>query len=135
MVAYIAVFIGGLITCYLLISLGVVDKIDGLPGAQEAPAISLPTYLSFVSVLLTAITVVLTAIAIGIGVVAAFTFRDLKDEARKMAQTTVEEEADKALSEDVIKARINEVAFAHLKPEKTLEELEEGFDPTDTGDR
>lgn len=32
MASYVATFIGGLIVCYLLFSLGVVDKLDGIPG-------------------------------------------------------------------------------------------------------
>ncbi len=68
---YIAVFIAGVVFCYLMLSLGVVDTIDGLPGTQKAPALSLPTYLDFIAVMMTSITVVLAAVAIGIGVVAA----------------------------------------------------------------
>ncbi len=72
-VGYTVAFIGGLIVCYLLLSLGVVDKVDGIPSTQEEPILSLPTYLSFLSVLMTAITAVLTAVAIGIGLIAAYT--------------------------------------------------------------
>ena len=85
-VGYAAAFIGGLIVCYLLLSLGVVDKVDGIPGTQEEPDLSLPTYLSFLSVMMTAVTVVLAAVAIGIGVIAAYTFKELKAEAREIAE-------------------------------------------------
>ena len=55
---------------YLLVSMGVVDAIDGIPGSLDESAISLPTYFGFISVMMTAVTVVLAALAIGIGVVA-----------------------------------------------------------------
>ncbi|MCG8607361.1 hypothetical protein MJD09_20565 [bacterium] len=127
---YVAAFIGGVIVCYLLLSLGVVDRLDGVPGTQEEPALSLPTYLSFISVMMTAVTVVLAAVAIFIGIVAAFTFRELSEKAEKAAQ----KRADEALSDDVIIARIDEIAFKTERT-RTLDELEEGFDPTDTGER
>ncbi len=109
---YVAAFIGGVIVCYLLLSLGVVDKLDGIPWTQEEPALSLPTYLSFVSVMMTAVTVVLAAVAIFIGIVAAFTFRELSEK----AETAAQKRADEALSDDVIKARIDEIAFRSKRP-------------------
>ena len=127
---YVATFIGGVIVCYLLLSLGVVDRLDGIPGTQEEPALSLPTYLSFVSVMMTAVTVVLAAIAIFIGIVAAYTFRELSEKAENAAQ----KRADEALSDEVIIARIDEIAFRNRRT-RTLDELEEGFDPTDAGER
>jgi hypothetical protein len=127
---YIVTFVGGVTVCYLLVSLGVVDRWDGIPGTMEEPALSLPTYLSFVSVMLTAVTVVLTAIAIFIGIVAAFTFRELSEKAEMAAQ----KRADEALSDEVIRARIDEIAFKNAKP-RALDELEESFDPTDSGER
>jgi uncharacterized membrane protein len=127
---YIAAFIGGVIICYLLLALGVVDKIDGIPGTQEEPALSLPTYLSFLSVMLTAATAVLAAVAIFIGIVAAFTFRELSEKAENAAQ----KRADEALSDEVIRGRIDEIAFGKQR-RRSLEELEGDFDPTDTGER
>lgn len=87
-----AAFVLGVIVCYLLMSLGVVDYLDGLPGTQEEPTLSLPTYLSFLSVMMTAVTAVLAAVAIGIGVVAAYTFREIKNEAQKIADATAQEQ-------------------------------------------
>lgn len=127
---YAAAFIGGVIACYLLLSLGVVDRVDGIPGTQEEPIISLPTYLGFMSVMMTAVTAVLASVAIFIGIVAAFTFRELSEKAEKSAQAR----ADEALSDEVIVARIDEIAF-RKQQSKDLAELEEGFDPTDRGDR
>lgn len=128
--SYIAAFVGGAVVCYLLLSLGVVDRVDGIPGAQEEPTLSLPTYLSFLSVMLTAVTTVLGALAIGIGVVAAYTFREMRAD----AQRAVEEKVAQALSEDAINNRIDEIAFRHMQM-PTFAELEEGFDPEDNGNR
>ena len=71
--------------CYLLLSMGVIDAVEGIPGTQEEPALAVPTYLAFMSAMMTAVTAVLAAVAIGIGIVAAYTFREIKDEALKTA--------------------------------------------------
>ena len=131
---YVSVFFFGIVTCYLLVALGVVDAIDGLPGTQEAPAFALPTYMSFIGVMMTSVTVVLAAVAIGIGVVAAYTFREIKTEARRIANETAQNRADEALSEEAISARIDEVAYGDLR-RHALDELEPDFDPTDQGER
>jgi hypothetical protein len=128
---YIGFFIGGGVVVYLLVSLGVVDAIDGIPGTLEEPAIALPTYLSFVSVMMTAVTAVLAAVAIGIGVVAAYTFREIKDEAKRTASAKVNELVLEKLSDEAIKARIDEIAFS----QGPKGELDEDFDPDDTGER
>ena len=130
-VGYIACMAGGAILCYLLISLGVVDVLDGVPGSLEEPALSLPTYLSFVSAMMTAVTVVLAALAIGIGVVAFFTFSGLKDEAQKIASQTVDRMVNEKLSDEAIQSRIDEIALRR----GPKSELEEGFDPDDTSER
>ena len=65
----------------------------------------------------------------GVGVVAVWTFRDLKESALK----STEERVAAALSDKVIRARIDEVAFSHLRG-KTAE-LEPGFDPNDQEER
>lgn len=134
LVGYGAVFVGGAVLCYILVSLGVVDVIDGIPGAQEEPAIALPTYLSFVSAMMTAVTVVLAAVAIGIGIVAAYTFREIKVSAQTIASDTASKKAASALSDEVIRARIDEIAFRQQAP-GDLGELEQEFDPDDAGER
>ena len=133
-VGYGAVFVGGAVLCYILVSLGVVDAVDGIPGTQEEPAIALPTYLSFVSAMMTAVTVVLAAVAIGIGIVAAYTFREIKVSAQTIASDTASEKAALALSDEVIRARIDEIAFRQQAP-GDLSELEREFDPDDAGER
>lgn len=77
-VGYVACLLGGAVLCYLLLSLGVVDAVDGLPGTMQEPAIAMPTYLGFMSAMMTAVTAVLAAVAIGIGVVTFFTFGGIK---------------------------------------------------------
>lgn len=130
-VGYVAFFIGGVVVCYLLVSMGVVDAIDGVPGAQQEPVVALPTYLGFVSVMMTAVTAVLAAVTIGIGVVAAYTFREIKTEAQKTASATVNNLVAEKLSDDAIKARIDEIAFGR----GGTSELDQDFDPDDRGDR
>ena len=148
---YMAVFIGGLVVCFLLISLGVVDVFDGVPGTQTDPDLSLPTYLSFLGVMMTAVTVVLTALGIGVGIVAIFTFAGIKEEVQKVAakMTTdadkrvadalaaVDRKTDEALSEDAIEravvARFDKITTRRQNP--TVAELEEGFDREDNGNR
>lgn len=126
----IAVFIGGGCVSFLLISLGVIDRVDGIPGTQVEPVLSLPTYLGFLSVLLTGVTVVLAALAIGIGVIAAYTFREIKDEAAKAATKRL----DEALSEEAFNERINKLLLAKsVNP--SVAELEADFDPEDDGNR
>ena len=141
----IAVFIGGLIVGYLMLALGVVDRVDGLPGNQTEPEISLPTYLSFVSVMMTTVTAVLAAVAIGIGVVAFYTFPGLKAEARTVAETTAKtvaessakgvakDVADEALAEIKIKAMVFDL---YAKAEKERQQVDEwGEDAESNEDR
>lgn len=127
-VGYIACIVGGVVLGYLLLLLGVLDAVDGVPGTMEEPAIAMPTYLGFMSAMMTAVTAVLAAVAIGIGIVAAYTFREIKDEALKTASKRVNELVSEKLSDDAIKARIDEIAFGQG-------ELDEDFDPDDTGER
>jgi ABC-type siderophore export system fused ATPase/permease subunit len=139
-VGYVAVFFGGLVFCYLLLSLGVVDIVDGVPGTLEEPALSLSTYLGFISAMMTAVTAVLAAVAIGIGVVAAFTVEEIRKRVNEMVKVA-EEQADAAkqealaivegaLSEDAINALV-----AKFIKGPTVAELEEGFDLEDKGNR
>jgi NhaP-type Na+/H+ or K+/H+ antiporter len=130
-VGYIACIVGGVVLGYLLLSLGVVDAVDGVPGTLQEPAIAMPTYLGFMSAMMTAVTAVLAAVAIGIGIVAAYTFREIKDEALKAASKKVNELVSEKLSDEAIKARIDEIAFA----QGPKGELDEDFDPDDTGER
>ena len=130
-VSYVAIFVGGAVLCYLLLSMGVIDAVDGIPGTQEEPALAVPTYLAFMSAMMTAVTAVLAAVAIGIGIVAAYTFREIKDEALKTASKKVNEMVTEKLSDAAIKARIDGIAFA----QGAKGELDEDFDPDDMGER
>ena len=123
--------LAGSVVTFLLVSVGVVDRLDGIPGTQEDPILSLPTYLSFLSVMLTAVTVVLAALAILIGIVAAYTFKELTERAEAAAKTA----AGDALSDEKIAARIEEVALRQTGTKMSTDELEQSFDPTDNQER
>lgn len=142
-VSYIATFVGGLVLCYFLISLGIIDRVDGIPGTENEPVLSLPTYLGFVSALLTAATFAITALGIGIGVVAFFSFRGLKDEVQdsvdrwsrqweiklEKALSEVDKRTETALSEGNMKEVVEKIAFSlnAQSRKKTVAELEDGF--------
>ena len=100
----VSCFIAGAVMVYLLVSLGV---LDGIPGIQVAPASALPVYLNFVSVMMTTVTVILAVLAFGIAVVAAFTFRGIKEEVLRVARAQIDEK----LSDVAIRRRVNEVAL------------------------
>jgi hypothetical protein len=130
-VGYLSCLILGLVIGYLLWLLGIVDVVDRVPGTLEEPALALPTYLGFMSVMLTAVTVVLAALAIGIGVVAAYTFREIKDATLKSATAKVNELLDAKLSDDALQALILKSGLN--KAART--ELEKDFDPADQEER
>lgn len=130
-VSYVVVFLIGALGVYLLFAVGALDGIDGKPGPYVEPELSLPTYLSFIGVMLTTVTVVLAAVAIGIGIVAFYTYTGLKAEAQvratETARTTAQSIADEALAEVKIKAMVFEL---YAKAEKDREQREEwGEDP------
>ena len=127
----IVTFLSGCVACLLLVSLGVIDRVDGAPGTEQEPMLSLPTYLNFVGVMLTAVTVILAALAILIGIVAAYTFRELAERAESAAKRA----ADEALSDDKIAARLQEVAVRMNTAGISTDELEERFDSSDSGER
>ncbi|MCY4261626.1 MAG: hypothetical protein OXC91_15385 [Rhodobacteraceae bacterium] len=117
-----ALLIGGLILGHLLFALGVVDWVDRLPGTEGEPYFAVPTYLSFVAALLTAVTAALTALAIGIGVVAAYTISSIKADAR----TAARDEVQKLTSTEAIKAHVKEsVAQIAYGESRGLEDLDD----------
>lgn len=128
--AYGGCIVGGAVLCYLLVSLGVVDAVAGLPGTMQEPAIAMPTYLSFISAMMTAVTAVLAAVAIGIGIVAAFTFREITEKAERAATAKVEDLVAEKLSDKAIKARVAEIAFA-TGPETEWDDDENNRDDSD----
>lgn len=136
LVGIIAVFLGGLVVGYLSLSLGLVDKVDGIPGAQEEPMLSLPTYLSFLNVMMAAITVVLAAVAIGIGFVAAYTFKELKEEARA-ASKEIAEKVSKEVSADALsEIRVKEIVLdLYAKAEESRRPDKWPNDPSDNEER
>ncbi len=70
---------------YLFSYIGVFDMLDSVSGVEKEPHYSLPTYLSFISVMMTAVTVVLTVFAITIGVISFYTIKEIKKRAVKTA--------------------------------------------------
>jgi hypothetical protein len=130
-VSYVVVFLIGALGVYLLFAVGALDSIDGKPGAYAEPELSLPTYLSFVGVMLTTVTAVLAAVAIGIGIVAFYTYTGLKTEAKLIAEVTASSTAkavaDEALAEVKIKAIVLEL---YATAQKNIEQKEKwGEDP------
>ncbi|MGV6838791.1 MAG: hypothetical protein ACWA40_01210 [Planktomarina sp.] len=109
LVGYIAVFLGGCVIAYLVFTIGGVQPKRIPSGEPVSVDISLPTYLSFVSVMLTAVTVVLAALAIGIGVVAFYTVREIKDEAQKTASKVAKAEAPDIASEALSEVRVKDI--------------------------
>lgn len=84
------------------------------------------TYADFVSVLLTFVTVVLAAVAIGVGVVAAYTIRNLREE----AQTKL----DKAFKEKVLDLE-KKIEVLGYNVSKTLEGNDDYYTEEDMEDR
>lgn len=136
-----ASFLGGLIVCYLLLSMGALRGMAGLPTAPNDVSQTVSIYLSFVGVMLTAVTVVLAALAIGIGKIAAYTFSGLKTEARAAAQSTAKdvseitakEVASDALSEIKIKAMFEDYRAVWIREKES--EKEWGSDSSDAEER
>lgn len=131
---WIVFFIFWVVICYLVLSLWGTERALDLSIEQNGEDSKLSIYLIFIGVMLTAVTVVLAAVAIGIGIVAAYTFGEIKNEARKIAEETARKKADDALSEQVIRRRIDEIAFRNTQQRRD-DELEFGFDPNDQGER
>lgn len=113
----------------LMFRLGAVDFADGMLGMQQEPAFTLPTYLTFIGVMLTAVTVVLAAVAVGIGVLAAFTIQEM----RERLDNRVDNALDDKLTEEALGDRID--ALLRKRQNPTVAELEEGFDPADQENR
>ena len=70
------------------------------PHRALAPMNVEVTYMDFVSVLLTVLTIVLAALAIGVGLVAFRTIKEIKEDARKIATETATQTMKK-LTEDL----------------------------------
>ena len=120
-------FIGGAIVIYLLVSLGILNSI---PGIQEEVDFKLPVYVNFIGVMMTAVTVVLTALAIGITVVAVFTFREIKREAQKVAAAKIEE----ILNEKYVKDLVTGIMFAEIESKKRTSNDKEDSPSNDTNE-
>lgn len=77
------------------------------------------TYMDFVSVLLTVLTIVLAALAIGIGYVAFRTINEIKEDARKIGTETATQTMKK-LTEDLpsqVETTVDSIVKKELPPE------------------
>ena len=102
-----AIYIAGAVLAYLFTSLGMHN---GGPNAQQGHAFELPIYLSFIGVMMTTATVVLAALAIGISIVAIFTFRRVEREMQE-----IETRVEKKMTSGYVAEVINRVMFAGVE--------------------
>lgn len=127
-VLYIASFIGGLVACYLLFSLGIVGQADQDPLLGNDPSVTLPTYISFIGVMMTSVTVVLAAVAVGIGVVAFYTIPGLRTEAGTVAKKAAEDTARVVATEALAEVKVRLMVEALYAADKKNREQEEEWD-------
>lgn len=127
----LALFLGAGLT-YFFIFYNTINGPSVVHASESGPTLNI-SYTDFLSVMLTVVTIVLAALAIGVGLVAFRTVREIKSDAR----SAVKSEVDEAMKG--IKARIDETVAqmmfrtGHGAGEQG--ELEPEFDPTDSGDR
>ena len=132
---------------------GVVDVVDGVPGVTQEPAIAIPTYLSFVSAMMTAVTAVVATVAVGVGLLAFFTFRGIEDRVTEIAEKRMDEWRDELdasvesliiknlIESDQIRVLIAKITFEGTvspdlnSPPSEKEEGDEDFDSDDTEKR
>ena len=90
----------------LLSYIGVFDIFDSVIGTETEPYLSTPTYLSFISVMMTSVTVVLAVFAITIGLLTVFTIKEIKDKsierATQIATDVATDQITKVLQKDKI---------------------------------
>ncbi len=95
----------------LLSYIGVFDIFDSVAGVEKEPAYTLPTYLSFISVMMTSVTVVLAVFAITIGVISFYTIKEIRETAIDKAIQAATKQAKKSLHPDNIEKIILEAMF------------------------
>ena len=110
-----AIFTAAAVSSYLFASLGMYD---GMSNVREGTASSLPAYLGFISVMMTTVTAVLTALAIGISIVAIFTFRGIKREMQETATRLVKEILGKKITDEYVQEAVKKVVFAEIDLER-----------------
>lgn len=109
----VGIVAGGVLT-YLFISLG---TFNSMPGAREYPAFELPIYLDFIGVMMTTVTTVLAAVAIGIALVAIFTFREIKQIVVAEANKTLAK-IDKNIDKEYIRRIFEQMIFEGVELER-----------------
>lgn len=129
--SYFLVFAVGVWLTYLFVSYSAIHGPHSSQVVESAPELDI-SYADFVSFLLTVVTIVLAMVAVGVGVVAAYTFREIKGDARKAVQKEIAKELQDLPRR--IQEEVDRVAFRQRRT-TSVDELEEGFDPTDIGER
>jgi hypothetical protein len=132
---YLVTFLVGGLICWLLFSLGAIDKIGAIPIEQKGPDQNVSVYLSFLSVMLTGISVLLAALAIVIGIVAAYTFKELGERVEISVKKQLKETFSNPEIDRIIISRVDEIVFRINKKSISLGELEENFDPSNKEER
>lgn len=107
----ISLFFSLCVVIYLLVAL---KRLSSMPGTWVETTLTLPTYLDFIGVMMTTVTVVLTALAIGISVVAISTFREIEQK----VQRAVNKKIDENVHEKRIRKIVNDIIFAGSKLEQ-----------------
>lgn len=152
--SHILAFTLGCVATYLIVCIAQFNGPSYNLGQSAFPVINL-SYSDFVTIMFTGATLVLAGVAIVIGIVAAISWRGMKDEARRSIRKEVREQAkkiDQRISHEAkeeIKKAVIEAGQDGLLNEaleraliainqgksKLSGELESEFDPEDNGDR
>lgn len=122
---YLAAFLVGVGLTAVIVNYSVITGATAGAEAKLGPELNI-SYADFITILLTAVTVVLTALAITIGVVAAYTISEIKQDARRAVEAEVAEEMKG------LRTRIEQVVTRiTYQTNGGTDELEGDFDPTD----
>ncbi len=109
---------------YLLSYIGVFDMLDSVSGVEKEPNYSLPTYLSFISVMMTSVTVVLGALAFAIGGFSIYTVKEIREKAIEKAT----EEASKQVKKVVNPRNFHKIVMETMLNADPNKELDEKYD-------
>ena len=117
---FVAGIVAGIVSTYLFISLG---TFNSMPSDREYPAFELPIYLDFIGVMMATVTAVLTAVAIGIALVAIFTFREIKQIVVAEANKTLTK-IDRNIDKEYMRGIFEKMIFegVELEPQRADDE-------------
>lgn len=135
---HVMTFIGGvafaLLAVLVLMFFSTTDSVGGVPELQERSAVALPTHLGLASFMMTAVTVVLACVAVGISVVAVYSFREIRERAERTASEAANRAIDEQLSDEAIQARVDAIALGR-QSDIGLAELEDDLYPNNDDER